>query len=154
MRWDKGRDKIERMLSDGYVQRVPASREHADRLLAEAERHLASAGSLAADDPQGAFALMYDASRKALTAILANQGLRPTTAGGHRAVYDAVCAQFVPPMSATLRPFDRMRRRRAEIEYPDVGTPAVTEPDVNEDVPKARAILDFAADVLDQMSPF
>ena len=79
MRWDKGRDEIERMLSDGYLQRVPASREHADRLLAEAERHLASAGSLAADDPQGAFALMYDASRKALTAILANQGLRPTT---------------------------------------------------------------------------
>lgn len=65
---------------------MPPNRKHADRLIDGAERHLASAARLVTEDPAGAFALTYDASRKALTAVLANQGPRPTTAGGHRVV--------------------------------------------------------------------
>lgn len=36
MRWDQGRAELERMVSDRQLQRVPASREHADRLLSQA----------------------------------------------------------------------------------------------------------------------
>lgn len=32
MRWNQRRDVIDRMLADSELQRVPASREHADRL--------------------------------------------------------------------------------------------------------------------------
>ena len=37
MRWEQGRTVIERMLTDGELQRVPASRAQADRLLAKHE---------------------------------------------------------------------------------------------------------------------
>ena len=96
MRWGQGRTVIEQMLSAGDLQRVPASREHADRLLEQARRHVSSTQNAAVADPEGAYALLYDAARKALTAILENQGLRPTSRGGHLAVYHAVRAQHRP----------------------------------------------------------
>jgi hypothetical protein len=68
--------------------------------------------------PLAGYALAYDAARKALTAILENQGLRPTTRGGHLAVYEAVRAQLEAPMGRLLRTFNRMRTRRHDAEYP------------------------------------
>lgn len=154
MRWVQGRTVIEQMLSAGDLQRVPASREHADRLLEQARRHVSSTQNAAVADPEGAYALLYDAARKALTAILENQGLRPTSRGGHLAVYHAVRAQLDPPMGRVLLPFDRMRRRRHDVEYPPAGAPELRPEDVTEDVPKVTALLDLAQRVLDEMPPF
>lgn len=154
MRWGQGRTVIEQMLSVGDLQKVSASREHADRLLAQARRHVSSTQNAAVADPEGAYALLYDAARKALTAILENQGLRPTSRGGHLAVYHAVRAQLDPPMGRVLLPFDRMRRRRHDVEYPPAGAPELRPEDVTEDVPKVAALLDLAQRVLDEMPPF
>jgi hypothetical protein len=154
MRWDQGRAVIDRMLADQQLQRVPASREHADRLMAQARTHLSSAAEICDADPTGGYALVYDAARKALTAVLENQGLRPTTRGGHLGAYDAVRAQLHPPLGKTLQPFDRMHRQRHDAEYPPSNSPALTAADVREDIPKAAAITDLAERVLDQMSPF
>lgn len=98
--------------------------------------------------------MLYDAARKALTAILENQGLRPTSRGGHLAVYHAVRAQLDPPMGRVLLPFDRMRRRRHDVECPPAGAPELRPEDVTEDVPKVTALLDLAQRVLDEMPPF
>ena len=92
MRWNQGRAEVDAMLAAGELQRVPASREHADNLLTLAAQHLASARSVVATDPEGAYAIGYDASRKALAAVLENQGLRATSRGGHVAIYRAVQA--------------------------------------------------------------
>ncbi len=124
MRWNQGRDVIDRMLADSELQRVPASRAHADRLILQARKHLVSADEICDDDPAGGYTLVYDAARKALTAVLENQGLRPTTRGGHLAVYEATRAQLDPPMGQALRPFDRIRRQRHDVEYPSNGCPA------------------------------
>jgi hypothetical protein len=97
MRWEQGRTPVERMLADGELQRVPASRGQAERLLAQARVHVASALKVCDEDPPGGYALAYDGARKALTAILENEGLRPTTRGGHLAVLEAVRAQLDPP---------------------------------------------------------
>jgi hypothetical protein len=153
MRWDQGRAVIDRMLADHQLQRVPPSREHADRLIAQAGQHLTSAGQVCDHDPAGGYALAYDAARKALTAMLENQGLRPTTRGGHLAAYEAVRAQLDPPMAKTLRPFDLMRRQRHDAEYPPTDAPEITAEDVREDIPKAAAIVSVCQRVLDQMSP-
>jgi hypothetical protein len=107
MRWDQGRVVIGRMLAGNELQRVPASREQADRLISQADKHLASAAEICAQDPAGGYALLYDAARKALAATLENQGLRATTRGGHVALYEAVRAQLDPPMGQIIRPFDR-----------------------------------------------
>jgi hypothetical protein len=138
MRWEQGRPAIERMLAAGELQGVPASRERADRLVNQARAHLASARAVCTEDPHGAYALSYDAARKALTAILENQGLRPTSRGGHLAVYEAACAQLDPPMGKVLRPFDRMRRRRHDAEYPPTDAPEITPVDIRDDLGDAR----------------
>jgi hypothetical protein len=154
VRWDQGRATVDRMLAGAELQRVPASRDHADRLVSQARNHLTSAAEICGQDPPGGYALVYDAARKALTAILENQGLRPTTRGGHLAAYEAVRAQLEPPMGKTLRPFDRMRRQRNDAEYPPSNAPALTGSDVREDIPKAADIISLAERILDQMSPF
>jgi hypothetical protein len=97
---------------------------------------------------------MYDAARKALSAVLENQGLRASSRGGHIAVLDVVSAQLDPPLGGILRPFDRMRRRRNQAEYPSADSPSVTADDVVRDLPKVQAIVDTIAKVLNQMSPF
>jgi hypothetical protein len=154
MRWEQGRVRIDKLLVEGELERVHPSREHADRLIEQARRHLASALLMCESDPEGAYGILYDAGRKALWAIMANQGIRPTSKGGHLAVYHAVMAQLDPPMGAQLRPFDRMRRQRRQAEYPDMSTPDLAADDIVDDLPKVTAIVDIAERVLDQMSVY
>jgi hypothetical protein len=154
MRWEQGRAAVDGMLSRGELQRVPASREHADLLLSQARQHLKSAEAVMAIDPTGAYQLLYAAARKALGTILENQGLRAASRGGHIAVIDAAKAQLDPPLGGVLRPFDRMRRRRNEAEYPGNDQPDVTIEEIGRDLPKVQQIVDMANRVLDQMSPY
>jgi len=145
---------IERMLAHGELQRVPASRSQADRLLRQAREHLDSAMDICQRDAAGGYAMAYDAARKALTAVLENQGLRPTTRGGHLAVFHAVRAQLDPPMGKVVMPFDRMRRRRNDVEYPPTDAPEIAADDVRDEVPKVEAIVQLSERIVDQMSPF
>lgn len=154
MRWNQGRSAVDRLIADGELQRVPANREHADQLLGQARKDLASAELLLEANPKRAYESIYDAARMALTALLENEGLRPTSRGGHIAPYAAVSAQLDPPMGAVLRPFDRMRRTRNRSEYPSFTTPDVTPDNVRADIPVATSIVEVCESVLDQMSPF
>lgn len=52
MRWDQGRAVIDLMLADHELQRVPASREHAGRLIAQARDHLLLAAEICDTDPR------------------------------------------------------------------------------------------------------
>jgi len=111
MSWDQGRDVIDAMLKAGELQHVSASRDRANLLLSQADAHLATARRVAADDPEGAFSLVYDAARKALVALLENEGLRPTSRAGHHGTYLAVKAQLDPPLGKTAQR-DRVPRLR------------------------------------------
>lgn len=154
MRWNQGRSDVEAMIAAGEIERVQPDRAAADQLLEEARNHLRSSAMIADSDAAGAYLLVYDAARKALAAVLENQGLRATRDGGHIAVYKAVRAQLEPPMGRTIAPFDRMRRRRNAVEYSAATQPAVVVEEISEDSVKAQAIVDAAAAVLDDMSPF
>lgn len=153
MKWQQGRDALDGMIARGELEQVPASREHAELLLAQAQRHLDSARTIAGTDPAGAYQLLY-AARKALAAVLENEGLRATSRGGHIAVREAVSAQLDPPLGGIFRPFDRLRRRRNQAEYPSADEPGFVADDVDRDLPKVREIVEAAAKVLDQMSPY
>jgi hypothetical protein len=154
MRWQQGRAVLDGMMARGELERVPASRDHADVLVGQARQHLDSARAIAGGDPVGGYQLLYDAARKALAAVLENQGLRATSRGGHIAVRDAVSAQLDPPLGTVLRPFDRLRRRRNQAEYPSAEHPGVEAEDVERDIPKVEQILEVAAKVVDQMGPY
>jgi hypothetical protein len=154
MRWEQGRTEIDSLIANGELQRVPPSREHADQLLAQAFKDLGSAALLRDSNPKRAYESVYDAARMAPTAVLENQGLRPTSQGGHIAPYSAVMAQLDPHMGKVLRPFDRMRRARHRSEYPTFTSPDVTPDNVSSDLPLATAIVEVCENVLSEMSPF
>jgi hypothetical protein len=81
---------IDQMLARGQITRVAPNRAQSDQLLTQAEAHLRSAQVLRDADTAGAFVLAYDAARKALTAILLNQGLKPRGEGAHALLAEAV----------------------------------------------------------------
>ena len=143
--WRRGRTVIQRLLDDSALDRVRPSAKHARRLLSEARTNLASAKVIAPSDPSGSLHLAYDAARKASTALLAVQGLRPTSRGGHRAVQDAVSAQFGGP----FRDFARMRRQRNRSEYPTADSPTVTADDATDAVTRAAAMFDRAHELVE-----
>ncbi|GAB1817591.1 hypothetical protein [Herbidospora sp. RD11066] len=154
MRWEQGRQTVEGMIGRGELGRVPASRPQAEAMIDQARKHVTAARLTMDVDPVGSYQLLYDAARKALCGVLENQGLRTTVRGGHIAVFEAVSAQLDPPLGPILRPFDRMRRRRNEAEYPQRDTERFGPDDVRRDLPKVESIIDLSVKVIDQMRPF
>lgn len=150
MTWVRGRDEVQRLIDDGEVEIVEASTDVADRLLRDAEAHVRLASLGLDGDPAGALQLSYDAARKASAALLAVQGLRATTRGGHIAVIDAVRAQFNDrgglPVFGQI---NRLRRRRNDTEYPSPTTPGVTTDEATQALGIAREVIDGAKKLLE-----
>jgi HEPN domain-containing protein len=118
--------------------------------LEKASVTLETARSAADRDPDSAFVLAYDAARSAATALLAQQGLRPTTKGGHYAVEQAVRAQFGPG----FRQFGALRRRRNELEYPERPDDYATVDEAKESIESAESIVTAAKGVIEQLGLF
>jgi hypothetical protein len=153
-RWEQGRAVIEGLLSRGRLTRVTPNRELAETLLTQARAHLVSGASVVEADPAGAFTLVYDAARKALTAILVNEGLRAGGDGAHAVLLEAVLSQLDPPLGSTFRPFSWMRPLRNHTQYPAPERPTAQPEDVEEAIPAARSMIETAAKVLDTMPPY
>ncbi|HZL07416.1 MAG TPA: hypothetical protein VFE45_18710, partial [Coriobacteriia bacterium] len=149
---EQGRATVENLIRAGMLERVPPNLPAARSLVDVAETHLASALTLAETDTVLAYDALHGANRKALTAILLAQGLRPTRAGGHIAVYDAVHAQLEPPLGRDLAAYHRVRRARNAGDYREEHD-AVAD-DVRADHPGCQKIVDIAERVIGQMPPF
>lgn len=113
-RWQLGAAEVQELIDRGDLQKLVGEAANGTRLLRKASRTLQTSGLALESDPDSAFVLAYDATRQALTALLAQQGLRPTSVGGHFAVEQSARAQF----GAGFRAFGALRRRRNELEYP------------------------------------
>jgi hypothetical protein len=83
--WAPGGPVIERLLDERRLERVQGAHADGSPWLARARRTITAARAVEQTSPDSAFVLAYDAARQACTALLAQQGLRPTTAGGHSA---------------------------------------------------------------------
>jgi len=115
---------------------VPADPHGAHARLVAARRHLESANRLATDDPDAAYAVLYDAARKAVSAHMLAAGLRARNApGAHEATALYAVAVLRGEAPAEL---DRMRRFRNRIEY---GTTHLGPRQVAHDLERARAIV-------------
>ena len=97
MSWPKGAEVIQELIDHGHLEPVPANPDEAAYLIEKARLHLQTSRSLVEVDPEIAYDALYAAARKALTAVLRQQGLRPTREGGHEVVIRAAEAQLVPP---------------------------------------------------------
>ena len=67
MRWQQGRALVDDMLGRGELERVPASREHADVLLEQAHKHVSSARAIAGSDASGRSTGCVDAGTRRST---------------------------------------------------------------------------------------
>jgi len=149
-RWKRGEAEVEALIAAGDLQKLTGEAANGSRLLEKAALTVETARTAVERDPDSAFVLAYDAARQALTGLLAQQGLRPTTKGGHYGLEQAVRAQF----GTGFRQFGALRRRRNELEYPErPGDEASTE-EADEAVANAQGIITAAQGLLDQLGLF
>lgn len=149
-RWKLGESEVEALIASGDLQKLTGDAANGERLLEKAAVTLETARSAIERDPDSAFVLAYDAARQAVSALLAHQGLRPTTKGGHYAVERAARAQFGPG----FRQFGALRRRRNELEYPERPGDDATVGEASEAVESAQTIVGAAEGILDQLGLF
>lgn len=150
MTWATGAERIRELLAQGELEEVEPSVEIARRLLADAKQHIASARTIAdAGDLTGAYQLAYDALRKTAASLLAVQGLRATSRGGHIAVQDAVVAQFGNGVRE-FGSFSRIRRNRNRFEYPGDSASEPTEDDLDDALRVTSEAADKTATILER----
>jgi HEPN domain-containing protein len=150
MRWSTGEVTVERLIAAGHVERVQGAQADGASWLDRARRGLQAARVLAESAPDSSVVLAYDAARQACVALLAQQGLRPTTAGGHYVVEEVIRAQFGP----TLRAFGGLRRRRNELEYPLYPTEQASAAEAAETLKTADEIIDAASKLVPNLGFF
>lgn len=149
-RWARGEAEIEQLIARGGVERVSGAATDGTRLLEQARKTAATAAGLVFDDPYSAYVLAYDAARFACIALLAQQGLRATTSGGHDAVEQAVRAQF----GDGFRPFGILRRRRNELEYPHLPADTATSEEAEQAAGTAHGLIAASGSLLPQLAFF
>ncbi|MBO2450235.1 hypothetical protein J4573_24255 [Actinomadura barringtoniae] len=149
-RWGRGEALVERLLSEGQLQQVQGPAADGEPWLAKARRTHSAAAAVASVDPDSSFVLAYDAARLACTALLAQQGLRPTTTGGHRVVDEVLRAQF----GDVFRPYRALRIRRNELEYPAYPGDSAQEQEADGALANAAKLIDSAEKLLPNLSLF
>ena len=150
MRWSTGEATVERLAAAGHIERVQGAQADGGSWLERARRSLDAARVLAESAPDSSVVLAYDAARQACVAVLAQQGLRPTTSGGHYAIEEVIRAQFGP----TLRAFGGLRRRRNELEYPLYPTEQASAAEAAETLETAGDVIEASAKILPNLSFF
>lgn len=148
-RWTRGEGDVESWLAGRQLEEIRGAATDGRRLLEEAKKRLGTARGVQ-DDPSGAFTLAYDAARLACTALLAQQGLRPTRDGGHIVVERAMRTQF----GDGFRDFGWMRRRRNEVEYPATPDVSVSTDELRDAIAATDTMIDNADQLLGNLGFF
>lgn len=149
-RWQTGEAEVEQLIRRRELEYVTGSAAGGTPLLVHARKTVATADGLVQADAYSTYVLAYDAARFACNALLAQQGMRATTDGGHYAVERAVRAQF----GEGFRPFADLRRRRNELEYPRMPADTATADEAQQAVVIAQHLITAADRLLGQLSFF
>jgi hypothetical protein len=150
MRWSVGEAAVERLLEQGHIEHVDGAKADGGSWLDRAQRSLGAARIVAEQAPDSCIVLAYDAARQACVGLLAQQGLRPTTSGGHYAIEETIRAQF----GTSLRAFGGLRRRRNELEYPLYPTEEASALEATEALQIADEIISAVAQLLTNLDFF
>ena len=133
-------EQLDELMREGVLERVPRDRAAAGRDITVARAHLQSLDRVSATDPTGAFALAYEAIRKAIVAHMRANGLRVRTSrGGHfQTGRYALAALEDLGVTKHLLAYEDLRRLRNKCAYEAV---LIEDVDVEEAMAHARAIV-------------
>jgi len=114
-----GDSKVEELVPAGVIRRTENDDATARAELATARSHLESAAAVAGSDPNAAFQLAYDATRKSIVAHMRAKGFRVGSGtGGHvKTGRYAAAALDDPALARHIVAFDDMRTVRNQSEY-------------------------------------
>lgn len=114
-----GERELQRLLSGGGLERVTPDTETARQEVEAARRHVESAHTIAEADPTAAFAIGYDAMRKAISAHMRASGVRVKKGPAHhqRTGAYALAALDELDVDAHIEAFDGLRQLRNQSEY-------------------------------------
>jgi hypothetical protein len=149
-RWHQGEAEIEALVQKGHLQLLAGSQANGTAWLDRARNTIGTAATIASSDPSSGFVLGYDAARYACTGLLVQQGLRPTSDGGHVAVERAVRAQF----GKTFHGYGALRRRRNELEYPSHPDDLADVDEVLTAIEASKALIDATGKLLPHLGFF
>ena len=110
---------VAELARDGRIEAVATDVGAAWARVDEARTHLVSSAALANSDPALAYVALYDAARKAITALMQAHGYRVANRpGAHQAAGLYAEALLATGAAAVhVRAFDRMRQIRNRSEY-------------------------------------
>jgi HEPN domain len=140
-------EDLDELVAEGAIEPVVPDPETAQIELEQAQLHVESAAEIAERDPVAAFAIGYDAIRKALSAHMRSRGYRITRGTGHhvRIGRYALAAIDDPRLEEHLEAFDELRQLRNQSEYDAV---VLDSDDANEVLAHADAVITAVADDL------
>jgi hypothetical protein len=133
-------EELDELIAEGVIEAVAADPETARVELEQARLHVESAAQIAERDPVAAFAIGYDATRKALSAHMRSRGYRVTKGKGHHARTGryALAAIDDPGLEEHLQAFDELRQLRNQSEYDAL---LLAPDDVTDALARADAII-------------
>ena len=130
---------VQDMIVERRLEKVGPNAKQAGLMLRSCMQHLETADQRAGGDPSGCYALLYDATRKAVAAHMLFHGLRVTSRpGAHAAVVAYAEAELAAIGDDHLAHLDRMRRTRHDTESEER---PVTEAEVRNDLVHARFLV-------------
>jgi hypothetical protein len=141
------RRALAELLESGQVARVEPDLPAAAEELAVGRRHITTAASVAGTDPTAAFAVGYEAVRKAISAHMRANGYRARKGQGHHARIGryALAALDAPAVAGHLDAFDALRLLRNQSQYEGL---EIEPAEVDELLVHARAIVGAIGDDL------
>ena len=133
-------DDVAKLVAKGVIRHAEADLRGARTELATARVHLETAASVASQDPAAAYAIAYDAARKAISAHMRATGFRVGKGHGAHARIGVYAAAALDDhgIDEQLERYDELRRLRNQAEYDAL---LVDEADVGDALDQAAAIV-------------
>lgn len=137
-------ESVDDLIAQRRIERVPPNRAAIRDWVNDANRHLRSAETLADSDPRLAYAACHDAVRKALTAHMSANGLRPRAGEGAHVTVIAYGRERLQGLIGddVLDELDTLRRVRRIAEYGEAPSSSVDAQEVRAAIPVARTTVD------------
>ncbi len=119
--------KYDELLGSRRVRREPISRREMRQVMALAERDLRTAQKIGPEERDWGFAIAYNAVLQASRAYMFSQGYRPASADSHKNTFAFMRVALGQKHQSLVTYFDRMRRKRHQAVYDQVGVITATE---------------------------